>query len=155
MLTLIGEEKLHEAIRKELDNCFSPTIQVKVENQPITCFNDLLTRCLITMIQSRASHRGECVHYLKLVTYLKQVLLEPTLTFGATDLLNNLLEIKPKSSKTNAELQAEIIQLQVQLEKYKNITNLISQQVGDDKNFTAPEKIIINIQEILSTIKDI
>lgn len=146
----IGEEKLHEAIRKELDNCFIPSIQVKVENQPDTFFNDLLARCLITMIQSRASHRGECAHYLKLVACLKQVLLEPTSTFAATDLLDTLLEIKPKS-KVNLELQAEITKLNEQLEQYKNMVNLISQQVSND-NPTSHEKKLINIQEILCSL---
>ncbi|EFC35721.1 predicted protein [Naegleria gruberi] len=57
-----GEAMLHQSIRKEIDKFIDPNLEV-ICSHPNSflekvLFNDILGRCLITMIQSRSTHRG-------------------------------------------------------------------------------------------------
>ncbi|EFC37945.1 predicted protein [Naegleria gruberi] len=125
-----GEAMLHQSIRKEIDKFIDPNLEV-ICSHPNSflekvLFNDILGRCLITMIQSRSTHRGECIHYLKIMNNLLEILKEPTKHFTHVDLLKGLLQLKSSTMDAlrfeNQSMRAQLLRYEQTLREICNIS---------------------------------
>ncbi|KAG2381459.1 hypothetical protein C9374_006448 [Naegleria lovaniensis] len=116
-----GESKLHHALYKELDKHIDPSWKV----------NDILGRCLMTMIQKDIETRRDCVKYIPILKIVKQSLEKDHNPDFSTLGLSILKEYQPsfiekmlEENKTLKQENANLLQLK---DKYSNkIQNLFS-----------------------------
>ncbi|KAG2382724.1 hypothetical protein C9374_005304 [Naegleria lovaniensis] len=110
-----GESKLHHALYKELDKHIDPSWKV----------NDILGRCLMTMIQKDIETRRDCVRYIPILQAVKQSLEKGINNpdFSSLD-LSLLKEYQPsfieKMMKENKRLKqdnAKLLQIKDKYEK--------------------------------------